>query len=136
MILCWLIFITRIIGNSRRILFLSFALVTTYLSYSSLHASRTSWSNIELDLAANTSISKHMSGIIDAIFLGFYCFGMFVMGWIGDQVNLRYFLFIGLLCSALFYGAIGIMGYYDYSNPIVFVLLFCLNGVAQSIVSP
>lgn len=114
---------------------MSLALLTTYLAYTSLHASRTSWSNVEIDLDRNTSISKHISGIIDAAFLAFYCGGMFVMGWIGDQVNLRYFLFIGLTLSALFYGVIGVMGIYGYSNPYVYTVFFCLNGVSQAIVS-
>jgi len=100
-----------------------------------MHASRTSWSNIEIDLAENSSISQHMSGIIDAIFLGFYCVGMFLMGWIGDQVNLRYFLFTGLLLTAIFYGVVGFMGANGYSNMFVYSIFFALNGVSQSIVT-
>ncbi|XP_063497731.1 sugar phosphate exchanger 3 isoform X11 [Symphalangus syndactylus] len=100
----------------------------TFFSYSLLHASRKTFSNVKVSIseqwtpsAFNTSIelpveiwsSNHLFpsaekatlflGTLDTIFLFSYAVGLFISGIVGDRLNLRWVLSFGMCSSALVY---------------------------------
>ncbi|XP_047276903.1 sugar phosphate exchanger 3 isoform X1 [Homo sapiens] len=100
----------------------------TFFSYSLLHASRKTFSNVKVSIseqwtpsAFNTSVelpveiwsSNHLFpsaekatlflGTLDTIFLFSYAVGLFISGIVGDRLNLRWVLSFGMCSSALVY---------------------------------
>nr|XP_009001224.1 sugar phosphate exchanger 3 isoform X2 [Callithrix jacchus] len=100
----------------------------TFFSYSLLHASRKTFSNVKVSIseqwtpsAFNTSVElpveiwshNHLFpslekatlflGTLDTIFLFSYAVGLFISGIIGDRLNLRWVLSFGMCSSALVY---------------------------------
>uniref|UniRef100_A0A2K5WNZ6 Solute carrier family 37 member 3 n=1 Tax=Macaca fascicularis TaxID=9541 RepID=A0A2K5WNZ6_MACFA len=97
----------------------------TFFSYSLLHASRKTFSNVKVSIseqwtpsAFNTSVelpveiwsSNHLFpsaekatlflGTLDTIFLFSYAVGLFISGIVGDRLNLRWVLSFGMCSSA------------------------------------
>nr|XP_042129013.1 sugar phosphate exchanger 3 isoform X2 [Peromyscus maniculatus bairdii] len=100
----------------------------TFFSYSLLHASRKTFSNVKVSIskqwtpsAFNTSFdlpaeiwsSNHLFpsseeatlflGTLDTVFLFSYAVGLFISGIIGDRLNLRWVLSFGMCSSAFVY---------------------------------
>lgn len=82
-------------------------------------------------------------GIVDAALLFVYAVGKFTNGFIADYCNIRRFMAAGLLISALInlvMGFLGLLqGWLGFSSImlfIVFVVIWGLNGWAQSMGSP
>uniref|UniRef100_A0A9L0KE76 Solute carrier family 37 member 3 n=1 Tax=Equus asinus TaxID=9793 RepID=A0A9L0KE76_EQUAS len=100
----------------------------TFFSYSLLHASRKTFSNVKVSIskqwtpsALNKSVelpvevwnSNHLFpsaeeatlflGTLDTIFLFSYAVGLFISGIVGDRLNLRWVLSFGMCSSALVY---------------------------------
>ncbi|XP_025236088.1 sugar phosphate exchanger 3 isoform X5 [Papio anubis] len=100
----------------------------TFFSYSLLHASRKTFSNVKVSIseqwtpsAFNTSVelpveiwsSNHLFpsaekatlflGTLDTIFLFSYAVGLFISGIVGDRLNLRWVLSFGMCSSAFVY---------------------------------
>ncbi|XP_032131719.1 sugar phosphate exchanger 3 isoform X2 [Sapajus apella] len=100
----------------------------TFFSYSLLHASRKTFSNVKVSIseqwtpsAFNTSVElpveiwsrNHLFpssekatlflGTLDTIFLFSYAVGLFISGIVGDRLNLRWVLSFGMCSSALVY---------------------------------
>ncbi|XP_045244182.2 sugar phosphate exchanger 3 isoform X4 [Macaca fascicularis] len=100
----------------------------TFFSYSLLHASRKTFSNVKVSIseqwtpsAFNTSVelpveiwsSNHLFpsaekatlflGTLDTIFLFSYALGLFISGIVGDRLNLRWVLSFGMCSSAFVY---------------------------------
>uniref|UniRef100_A0A8C7E4Y0 Major facilitator superfamily (MFS) profile domain-containing protein n=1 Tax=Naja naja TaxID=35670 RepID=A0A8C7E4Y0_NAJNA len=92
----------------------------TFFSYSLLHASRKTFSNVKVSISSqwtpscfNDSLwnSSHLFpnaeeatlflGTLDTIFLFSYAVGLFVSGIIGDRLNMRWVLAFGMCSSAL-----------------------------------
>lgn len=97
----------------------------TFFSYSLLHASRKTFSNVKVSIskqwtpdAFNTSIDLPAEiwssnrlfpstedatlflGTLDTVFLFSYAVGLFISGIIGDRLNLRWVLSFGMCSSA------------------------------------
>ncbi|ERN01111.1 hypothetical protein AMTR_s00002p00199340 [Amborella trichopoda] len=66
-------------------------------------------------------------GEIDVAFLSFYSLGMYVAGHLGDRLDLRLFLTIGMMGSGIFVGLFG-MGYFWNIHSFVFYLLMQINA--------
>ena len=82
-------------------------------------------------------------GIIGSALLFAYAFGKFFNGFIADYCNIRRFMGAGLLVSAvlnLIMGALGLLhGWLGLSSVLVFIVfavVWCLNGWAQSMGAP
>ncbi|KAK2498777.1 hypothetical protein MC885_008052 [Smutsia gigantea] len=100
----------------------------TFFSYSLLHASRKTFSNVKVSISNqwtpsdfNKSVelpveiwsSNHLFpsaeeatlflGTLDTIFLFSYAVGLFISGIVGDRLNLRWVLSFGMCSSALVY---------------------------------
>uniref|UniRef100_A0A8D2K986 Sugar phosphate exchanger 3 n=1 Tax=Theropithecus gelada TaxID=9565 RepID=A0A8D2K986_THEGE len=103
----------------------------TFFSYSLLHASRKTFSNVKVSIseqwtpsAFNTSVelpveiwsSNHLFpsaekatlflGTLDTIFLFSYAVGLFISGIVGDRLNLRWVLSFGMCSSAFVRGVV------------------------------
>lgn len=71
-------------------------------------------------------------GDLDLTFLLGYAFAMFASGHIADRVNLRYFLFVGMLLTGIFTGLLGLASFAGIHSIAFFVVIQFIGGVAQS----
>lgn len=76
---------------------------------------------------------KTLLGMLDSVFLSTYAVSMYFMGHIGDRVNLRWFLCIGMWASALFLFLFGFADAWGIHNYAYFVAVNALGGVFQAI---
>ncbi|XP_059789211.1 sugar phosphate exchanger 3 isoform X2 [Balaenoptera ricei] len=130
----------------------------TFFSYSLLHASRKTFSNVKVSIskqwtpsAFNTSIelpveiwsSNHLFpsaeeatlflGTLDTIFLFSYAVGLFISGIIGDRLNLRWVLSFGMCSSALVVFVFGTLTeWLHFYNKGLYCSLWIVNGLLQS----
>ncbi|XP_030681862.1 sugar phosphate exchanger 3 isoform X2 [Nomascus leucogenys] len=130
----------------------------TFFSYSLLHASRKTFSNVKVSIseqwtpsAFNTSIelpveiwsSNHLFpsaekatlflGTLDTIFLFSYAVGLFISGIIGDRLNLRWVLSFGMCSSALVVFVFGALTeWLHFYNKWLYCCLWIVNGLLQS----
>ncbi|XP_054940772.1 sugar phosphate exchanger 3 isoform X5 [Physeter macrocephalus] len=130
----------------------------TFFSYSLLHASRKTFSNVKVSIskqwtpsAFNKSIelpveiwsSNHLFpsteeatlflGTLDTIFLFSYAVGLFVSGIVGDRLNLRWVLSFGMCSSALVVFVFGTLTeWLHFYNKGLYCSLWIVNGLLQS----
>ncbi|KAA8535273.1 hypothetical protein F0562_030276 [Nyssa sinensis] len=134
-------------------------LLITFLSYASFHASRKppsivksvlgpeiqfkNTSSVQLDenpigidtgwAPFNGSHGPHRLGELDLAFLSAYSVGMYFSGHIGDRIDIRLFLTIGMLGSGVFTVVFG-LGYWLNVHVLgFFVLVQIMCGLFQSI---
>jgi len=112
------------------------AALLTFFSYACFHASRKIYSVIKSDLddenwfGSGTRDSK--LGLLDALFLFFYAFGLYFSGDIGDRFNPRIVLTLGMIAvgiCVIFFGLGGIWGIHWLP---FYAFLWSLNGLLQS----
>ena len=108
--------------------------VLTFLAYSTLHAARTSWSNIQIDFNADQGTSTTQIGLVNMVFLLFYSFGMYFSGWFGDKLNVKFLIFGGAMGTVISYGLLGVIGQYTNMSFGLILFLFAINGIFQSTV--
>ncbi|XP_065739760.1 sugar phosphate exchanger 3 isoform X5 [Phocoena phocoena] len=130
----------------------------TFFSYSLLHASRKTFSNVKVSIskqwtpsAFNKSIelpveiwsSNHLFpsaeeatlflGTLDTIFLFSYAVGLFISGIVGDRLNLRWVLSFGMCSSALVVFVFGTLTeWLHFYNKGLYCSLWIVNGLLQS----
>ena len=80
------------------------------LIYASIHACRTTWSAAKHKLE-HDGINKTTIGHLDFFFLLSYGISNLLFGKLGDEINLRIFISIGLFFTVFSYGLIGLFGY-------------------------
>ncbi|RMX66856.1 hypothetical protein DD238_004071 [Peronospora effusa] len=122
-------------ANKRGVFFL------TFFSYVLFHASRKIFSAIKGQMGDEQWIHSdvyakdqqvQMYGLMDTIFMGFYAFGLYLSGILGDKYDLRWMIaggmwatsFIGLLFGLGALGNIHALSFY--------AVLWGLNGLVQS----
>ncbi|CAN1159104.1 Putative glycerol-3-phosphate transporter 1 [Linum perenne] len=71
-------------------------------------------------------------GEVDLAFLGFYAFGMFFSGHIGDRMNLRVFLTIGMVGTGVFTSLFGVGYWAKVHSFYYFLAVQMLAGLFQS----
>ncbi|KAJ0015586.1 hypothetical protein NQD34_009206 [Periophthalmus magnuspinnatus] len=136
----------------------------TFFSYVLLHSSRKTFSNVKVSISAQwTPTLQNGSspsfyppetwedhrlfadeeqatlflGALDSIFLFSYAVGLYLSGVIGDRVNLRYVLCVGLCGSAVVEFVFGtVTEWLKIYNVYVYCGLWVLNGLLQSAVWP
>ncbi|XP_053718242.1 sugar phosphate exchanger 3 isoform X2 [Synchiropus splendidus] len=136
----------------------------TFFSYVLLHSSRKTFSNVKVSISAQwtPSFQNQSSpafspaetwmdnrlfddekqatlflGLLDSIFLFSYAVGLYLSGVIGDRVNLRYVLCVGLCGSAAVEFAFGTLTeWLHIYNVYLYCGLWILNGLLQSAVWP
>uniref|UniRef100_A0A8C9LZE8 Solute carrier family 37 member 3 n=1 Tax=Piliocolobus tephrosceles TaxID=591936 RepID=A0A8C9LZE8_9PRIM len=130
----------------------------TFFSYSLLHASRKTFSNVKVSIseqwtpsAFNTSVelpveiwsSNHLFpstekatlflGTLDTIFLFSYAVGLFISGIVGDRLNLRWVLSFGMCSSAFVVFVFGTLTeWLRFYNKWLYCCLWIVNGLLQS----
>lgn len=80
----------------------------------------------------NTSDANTLLGTLDSAFLFSYAAAMFVSGMIAERVDLRYFLSLGMLTSAIFCYLFGIGKTYNIHNISYYLLVQAGAGIAQT----
>lgn len=136
----------------------------TFFSYVLLHSSRKTFSNVKVSISAQwtptlqngssasfsppeTWEDNHLFadeeqatlflGALDSIFLFSYAVGLYLSGVIGDRVNLRYVLCVGLCGSAVVEFLFGtVTEWLKIYNVYLYCALWVLNGLLQSAVWP
>uniref|UniRef100_A0A9L0IJW6 Sugar phosphate exchanger 3 n=1 Tax=Equus asinus TaxID=9793 RepID=A0A9L0IJW6_EQUAS len=130
----------------------------TFFSYSLLHASRKTFSNVKVSIskqwtpsALNKSVelpvevwnSNHLFpsaeeatlflGTLDTIFLFSYAVGLFISGIVGDRLNLRWVLSFGMCSSALVVFVFGTLTeWLHFYSMGLYCCLWIVNGLLQS----
>ncbi|GBG29426.1 Glucose-6-phosphate exchanger SLC37A2 [Hondaea fermentalgiana] len=88
--------------------------------------------NKDIRTVPNTPDGNVLLGLLDSVFLGCYTVGLFVSGFLGDKVNLRYFLTAGMVGSALCMFMLGLAYPFQIHNLWYFVVLNVVFGLFQS----
>ncbi len=124
-------------SNWRLVRYQIAAFVLTFFSYAALHSARTSWSYSKHFITndEDTDITIESLGTVDFTFLFCYAASMLSLGWIGDRVDLRFYIAIGLVGSALAVGTLAILRLYLIEKYFLFVALMGVNGFFQAFVS-
>ncbi|XP_044535636.1 sugar phosphate exchanger 3 isoform X4 [Gracilinanus agilis] len=132
----------------------------TFFSYSLLHASRKTFSNVKVSISSQwtptylnkTAVklepvelwnSSHLFpnaeeatlflGTLDTIFLFSYAVGLFISGIIGDRFNMRWVLSFGMCSSAVVVFCFGTLTeWLHFYNKWFYCSLWILNGLLQS----
>ncbi|XP_059046827.1 glucose-6-phosphate exchanger SLC37A2 [Achroia grisella] len=80
----------------------------------------------------HTTEANTLLGTLDSAFLFSYAAAMFVSGMVAERVDLRYFLTLGMLFSAIFCYLFGIARTYGIHNISYYLLVQAGAGIAQT----
>lgn len=80
----------------------------------------------------NTQDGSVLLGLLDSVFLGCYTVGLFISGYLGDKINLRFLLSAGMIGSAICMLLMGLAYPLDIHNMWYFVVLNVAFGLFQS----
>lgn len=103
-------------------------LISLILGYGFFYTCRLSLSVAKKPMLDSGIIDVKQLGIIGAVLLYVYAFGKFANGFLADRANIRRFMSIALLLSAIVNLLFGMTSYF-----FLFVILWGLNGWFQSI---
>ena len=106
----------------------------TAIAYMSLHSIRTGWSYIKADFQNESQFSPYFIGTMDLLFLLSYAIGLFINGSLGDKIDLKIFLIIGLIGTFFSIMIFSLYGFLNFYSPILISICFVSNGFFQSIV--
>ncbi len=83
--------------------------------------SRTTWSYVATEFKSSTHQDNNkFLGWINSIFLLCYACSLAIFGKFGDKINLKYFVGIGMVSASIFFGLVGILGFFKFSNLYVY----------------
>jgi sugar phosphate permease len=99
----------------------------TWVAYASYYFGRKGFSVVKSTLRRSLGVSEYALGAIDTCYLIAYAVGQFGSGYLGDRVGSRKLIGYGLIASAAACAAFGAT-----NLTLVFGVLFCVNGLAQS----
>jgi sugar phosphate permease len=99
----------------------------TWVSYASYYLTRNNFSVSKATIQNDLGLSRAQLGMIDTAYLACYCVGQFGWGWVADRVGARRVIGAGMLATAGLSVAFGLS-----STVAFFILIFALNGLAQS----
>ncbi|CAF1399815.1 unnamed protein product [Rotaria magnacalcarata] len=133
--------------------------ILTFVSYAMLHAARKVFSNVKSTIAEEWSAVANETlnpikpdeiwnqtrlfhspenatiflGVLDAVFMFSYSFGLFVSGIIGDRFDLRIVLCLGMVITAVVIFLFGVVSEWLHIYSVAwYVCFWILNGLAQS----
>ncbi|VVA94317.1 unnamed protein product [Arabis nemorensis] len=117
--------------------------ILTFVAYIAFHAARKPNSIVKGTLSASTvkggwapfdgPDGTALLGQIDLAFLSVYAVGMFVAGHLGDRLDLRTFLTIGMIGTGLFTALFGVAFWADFHRFYYFLAVQVMAGWFQSI---
>lgn len=105
-----------------------------FFSFAALHASRTCWSYVKLQVADDFDYSEKFLGVIDMVFLFTYSFGLFFSGNLGDKFHRARLYALGMLINLFCYLTIAALGWKGEADKFIFLFIFIISGLAQSVV--
>lgn len=110
-------------------------LITAFL-YAALHSTRTSWAYSKPAISENINFSKYYFGVLDSCFLTAYAIGLYLSGWLGDRVGLKYLLTLGLISAALSFSLFALIeGLLKERSLYLDSFAFIIDGLGQSTVN-
>ncbi|ESN93720.1 hypothetical protein HELRODRAFT_186070 [Helobdella robusta] len=136
--------------SSFRNVYKYFVLFLTFVIYVTYHLSRKPLSVVKNQLSPcsdvnitsqnctggwepfNGSDGKEMLGALDSCYLFTYAFFMFISGHIAERMNLRYFLFFGMLLSGISTSLFGFGRIWAIHNFWYFAVVQVFLGIVQS----
>ena len=101
--------------------------ISMSLSYALFYVCRLSFNVVKPALVSNNILSPTQLGIIGSALFFAYAIGKLVNGFLADHSNVRRFMMLGLLLSAIVNACMGMT-----TNTIILTLIWGLNGWAQS----
>ncbi|KAJ0724338.1 putative major facilitator superfamily, MFS transporter superfamily [Helianthus annuus] len=124
-------------------------LIITFIAYAAFHASRKPPSIVKSILGPdpdpdpsnpqpgwppfNSASGTHRLGELDLAFLSAYAIGMYFSGHVGDRIDLRLFLTVGMIGSGVFTVMFGLGYWFDVHFFGYFVVVQICCGVFQSV---
>ncbi|KAL4589859.1 hypothetical protein LXL04_002770 [Taraxacum kok-saghyz] len=120
-------------------------LLITFIAYAAFHASRKPPSIVKSVLGPdpnspldgwppfNSARGPHRLGELDLAFLSAYAIGMYLSGHVGDRIDLRVFLTIGMIGSGVFTVLFGLGFWLDVHSLRYFIMIQICCGGFQSI---
>lgn len=112
-------------------------------AYSLYYVCRMTLSVVKQPIIDDGILTPGQLGIIGSALLAVYAVGKFINGFIADYCNIRRFMAVGLVLSALvnlIVGALGLLhGFLGFSSALLFILfglLWGMNGWTQSMGAP
>lgn len=123
----------------RRLAFESFVAAT--LGYSLYYVCRTSLNVMKKPIIDSGFLDAAELGVIGSALLFAYAIGKAVNGFVCDYCNIKRFMATGLSVSLAINLTMGLLGFVDSAVPtaaifVIFVVLWAINGWAQSMGSP
>ena len=111
-----------------------FAFIMSATLYAMSHATRTVWGYSKPYIKSEFYTSS-LLGVLDFAFMFAYAIGQYLNGWLGDRVNLKLFLFLGMSGATTGLCLFGYLeGVLHLQNLFLAVSVFVLNGLGQSTV--
>ncbi|XP_043698471.1 putative glycerol-3-phosphate transporter 1 [Telopea speciosissima] len=128
-------------------------LIVTFFSYATYHATRKTTSIVkstldpessQVSLSFQRSVLKDgwapfdgsdgsaMLGELDVAFLAFYSFGMYFAGHLGDRLNLRILLTVGMIGTGLFTSLFGFGYWFNIHSFYYYLIIQMIAGLFQS----
>lgn len=132
--------------------------VLTFFSYALFHANRKAFSNVKSSTAAvwtphnitdrrlqpedlwyshdlfeNEDDAEKFEGVLDTSFMMAYAVGLFLNGYIGDRVNMRILLAIGMGSTSVLVFIFGCVAEWTlFYNKYFYTVIWIINGLMQS----
>lgn len=107
----------------------------TFFTYAAVHSCRSVWAYSKPNLKNDPEyhFSSDFFGTCDLVFLLCYSMSLYLFGWIGDKIDLRLFLSIGIVGTITSFGTLGWMRFSNFRSEPLFAFFMGLNGVFQSV---
>ncbi len=108
----------------------------TFLTYAAFHSCRAVWSYSKdfIRRDPNFSMTDDDFGTVDLVFLLCYSSALYGFGWLGDKLDLRIYLGMGLVFTGLSFGGLAVMKNFNYDSTLLFIILQGIQGTFQSVV--
>ena len=109
----------------------------TFFAYASLHYSRKAFSTIKQRLKSlqwfgSTHSTVTALSTLDTTFLFTYALGLYASGIVGDRVNLRVAVCVGLVLTALSTLAFAGLGLLRVHSVVPYAVVWGISGIVQS----
>lgn len=114
------------LANRRQVVFF---FIVCFLAYYSTYLGRLNYAASLAEIIRKEGFSKGQAGLVGTAFFFSYGAGQLVSGFAGDRGNSKWLVFVGLMGTAVMNAVMGCL-----RAPEAMTVVWCLNGVAQSMV--
>ncbi|CAG9315777.1 unnamed protein product [Blepharisma stoltei] len=113
-----------------------FIFAISYLCIAGRHSCLEGWFMVKSDVNDDLNFSGTWLGAMDSTYLFCYAIGNYISGVLGDLFPIHIVVPSGMILGSLCYFIIVFLGYANYGNPYIFVILFGMIGFSLSTVWP